>query len=117
MRRKEKVGVIGTVSSVNGTPIRLTEERWSHIVEHHPEVERFLEEILSTVSNPKNLYLLTKKQILAATNSYDKVETYGLAKNIVVHYREVTHDGFILTAFVISDKRLERRFRNWEKLK
>lgn len=117
MPRREKGGLIGIVSSVNGVPIRLTEERWSHIVEHHPEVEQFLEEILSTVSNPKNLYLLPKKQILAATNSYDKLETFGLARNIVVHYKEFMHDGFILTAFVISDNRLERRFRNWKKLK
>ncbi|MGH9909694.1 MAG: hypothetical protein ACRD32_03560 [Nitrososphaerales archaeon] len=117
MRRREKGGLIGTVFSVNGIPIRLTEERWSHIVEHHPEIEQFLDEILSTVSNPKNMYLLTKKQILAATNTYDKLETFGLAKNIAVHYREFAHDGFILTAFVISDKKLERRFRNWKRLK
>lgn len=106
-----------TIKSIKGIEIRLTKERWSHILEHHPEIEQFLDEILSTVSNPKNLYLHPKKQILAATNSYDKLETYGLAKNIAVHYREFTRDGFILTAFVISDERLERRFRNWKKLR
>lgn len=117
MRRKKEHGLIAITTSVNGVPIRLTEERWSHIIDHHPEVKQFLDEILSTISNPGHLYLFTKKYILAATNSYGKLQDYGLPTNIVVHYREFKDDGFILTAFVMSDKRLRRRFKNWKKLK
>lgn len=36
--------------SVNGVPIRLTEERLNHILRNHPEVEK--EKVLETLSNP-----------------------------------------------------------------
>ena len=33
----------------HGTLIHLTEERWAHIVEYHPELEDHYEEILATI--------------------------------------------------------------------
>ena len=39
-------------SSRNGVPIRLTEERWRHIVGQHPEMERQREKALETLSEP-----------------------------------------------------------------
>ncbi len=32
-----------------GNRITLTEERWRHIIEWHPELERFREEVLETI--------------------------------------------------------------------
>jgi hypothetical protein len=117
IRKKKEDGLVAITTSINRVQIRLTEERWSHIIDHHPEIERFLDEILFTVSNPRHLYLFAKKYILAATNSYSRLQDYGLPTNIVVHYKEFKDDGFILTAFVMSDERLGRRFKNWKKLK
>jgi hypothetical protein len=38
------------VYSRRGVPIRLTGERWQHILERHPEMAGFQEQVLETVS-------------------------------------------------------------------
>lgn len=38
--------------SRNGVPIRLTEERWFHIVENHDDVAGHYDDVLDTVENP-----------------------------------------------------------------
>lgn len=40
------------VHSQRGIPIRLTEERWRHIVHRHPEMEGERERVLETVADP-----------------------------------------------------------------
>ncbi len=40
------------VRSQNGVPIRLTEERWQHIVHRHPEMDDQRERVLETVAEP-----------------------------------------------------------------
>ena len=41
-----------TVSSRNGVPIRLTDERWQHIGTRHPEMTDQRERVLETVADP-----------------------------------------------------------------
>ena len=38
--------------SVNGVPIRLTSERWFHIVENHDDVAGHYDNVLAAVENP-----------------------------------------------------------------
>jgi len=38
--------------SRNGIPIRLTEERWFHIVENHDDLAGHYDDALDTVENP-----------------------------------------------------------------
>lgn len=38
--------------SVEGVPIRLTHERWFHIVESHDDVAGYYDEVLETIENP-----------------------------------------------------------------
>jgi len=38
--------------SRNGVPIRLTEERWFHIVENHDDLAGHYDDVLDTVENP-----------------------------------------------------------------
>lgn len=40
------------VRSRNGVPVRLTEERWQHIVHRHPEMNNQCERVLETVAEP-----------------------------------------------------------------
>ena len=42
-----------TVRSVNGVPVRLTGERWAHIVEAHDEMAGRINEVLETVAEPE----------------------------------------------------------------
>jgi len=112
--------IIATVLSLNRVPIRLTEERWLHIIRHHEELQPFQHEIIQTVSTPDALYLSPPsiKPNFAAVKTFSRLREAGLAENLVVHYREVSpSDGFILTALVMSNRRLARRFRRWQKLK
>jgi len=47
--------MIGTAVSKNGVPIRLTEERWFHIVENHDELAGLSNEILLTEEDPDSI--------------------------------------------------------------
>lgn len=40
------------VISKGGVPIRLTEERWFHIVENHDDLAGYYDEVLETVEDP-----------------------------------------------------------------
>jgi hypothetical protein len=52
--------ILGIVDSVNGVPIRLTDERWEHVLDSHPELASFRETILDAVENPD--YILTSSR-------------------------------------------------------
>lgn len=40
------------VNSKNNVPIRLTEERWFHIVENHDDLAGYYDEVLNTLEDP-----------------------------------------------------------------
>ncbi len=112
--------MIEIAESFNHATIRLTDERWSHIIEHHPELKQFKKEVLQTISDPDVLYFSPKhiKPNFAAVKLFRKLIETGLQGLLIVHYREISeHDGFILTAFPMSKKRLRRKFARWRKLK
>lgn len=92
-----------TVLSRNGVPIRLTEERWAHIMEEHGELAGLRTEVLRVVGDPERILEGGVEELLA-------VGSIELGKWLVVVYRETsTEDGFIITAF------LTRRFRSLER--
>lgn len=95
--------MITTVLSRNGVPIRLTDERWTHIMEEHGELAGLRAEVLHTVEDPERIVEGGAEELLA-------VRAVGPGKWLVVVYREVSSDdGFIITAF------LTRRFRSLDR--
>lgn len=115
-----EVNVIAEVQSINNVRVRLTEERWFHIVEYHGELGSFQPEIMMSVAEPDNVYFspVGVKPNFAAVKAFVRLVELGLAENLVVHYRESSQsNGFILTAFVMSGKRLNKRFGLWQKLR
>ena len=99
--------MIEKVISKNGAQIRLTDERWAHIIEEHCELAGMRPDVLETVSSPsriiegKNGELLAVKEILTG-------------KYLVVVYKEFENDGFIITAFITSKSgSLDRRNQLW----
>ena len=42
--------------SKNGVKIRLTAERWKHIIESHSEMAGYYFEVLDTIENPDAIY-------------------------------------------------------------
>lgn len=93
--------------SKNGISIRLTDERWTHITEEHAELQDLKSEVLTTIADPLRIFAGGDQERLA-------VRELELGKYIVVVYRELAHDGFVITAFLTRRMRsLERRRQLW----
>jgi hypothetical protein len=89
-----------TAISRNGITIRLTDERWSHIAQRHPEMADQLERVLETLTEPDMIQEGDFGELLAI-RFYS--QTPLTSKHLVVAYREVSpDDGFILTAYFTS---------------
>ena len=89
--------------SINNIVIRLTNERWQHILNAHIELENEVDAVLNTVSNPDYVIKGTEEELLAAIYKYEN-------KMLVVVYKEEKEDGFIITAYYTSkiDKLLKK---------
>ena len=95
------------ISAFTGLPIRLTTERWTHIIEEHPELENKDFEVLHTIEQPEKIYEGNNGELLA-------VREIEPGKFIVVVYKEDSPDGFVITAFYTRRIRpLERRKQLW----
>jgi len=84
------------VVSKGGIPIRLTDERWFHIVENHDDVAGYYDQVLDTVENPD--FILT-----GYGGALIAVRAMGRRKYLAVVYKETSrNDGFIITAYFTS---------------
>ncbi len=93
------------VLSLNSVPIRLTQERWRHILRRHPELQSQKEKVLETLSSPDAVHLGDFDTLLAAKHCS---RTPLTEKFLVVVYKELGRaDGFILTAYFTTE--LSRR--------
>jgi hypothetical protein len=99
-----------TVISKNNIPIRLTDERWLHIITGHPEMSNYRNEILETITEPDIIYAGSKGDLIAVSKQVE-----GTNKHIIVAYKEINDDGFIITAY-ISNKlnSLQKREIIWK---
>ena len=99
--------MFSVVLSKNGIPIRLTHERWAHIVEEHSELAGLRAEVLEVVVQPLKIVAGNGGELLALAES-------ERGKWLVVAYKEVEHDGFIITAFLTTrTASLDRREQIW----
>ncbi len=91
--------------SVNGVPIRLTDERWKHIKARHPEVQE-QNEIFEVLSSP-DLIQIGDFGGLMAIRKLNHLY-------FVVVYREISsEDGFVITAYLTE--RLKERTILWSR--
>lgn len=80
--------------SVNGVPIRLTEERWEHIVSNKPYMESYYERLLDAIEKPTCV-------LRGYAGSLVAILSVGRQRYLHVVYKEVSReDGFIITAFI-----------------
>lgn len=88
------------VRSVNSVPIRLTDERWTHIVETRDELSGRQEDVLRTIADPDVILAGHEGELKAARQ-------IGPQRQLIVVYRELgPSDGFIITAYETT-KRLK----------
>ena len=94
-----------TVHSINRAPIRLTAERWQHIVSNKPYMEAHYEDMLDAIENPTWILRGYAGSLVAVV---------PLARQRFLHtvYKETGRDdGFVITAFVARD--YNRRMIVW----
>jgi hypothetical protein len=97
------------VLSKRGILIRLTDERWAHITEEHCELAGLRLEVLETIANPSRILAGHRDELLA-------LREVSPGKHLVVVYRELENDGFVVTAFLTTrTKSLDRRVQVWPK--
>jgi len=95
------------VLSVEGVPIRLTTERWFHIVENHDDLAGHYDDVLETVENPDMILRGYRGSLIAARG-------YGRRRYLAVVYRQVSaEDGFIITAYFTS--KIDRKKAIWRR--
>jgi hypothetical protein len=98
-----------TAISINGVPIRLTEERWFHIVENHDEMAGHYDDVLSAIEAPDFVIEGYKEALVA-------LKTMARNKFMAVIYKETTkRDGFVITAFLTNKILIEKEVVLWEK--
>jgi hypothetical protein len=99
--------VTDTVISKHAVPIRLTDERWAHITEEHGELAGYRLDVLETVMEPLRILAGGAGELLA-------IREVEIGKYLVVVYREIIGDGFIITAFLTRRiNTLNRRQQLW----
>ena len=82
-----------------GKQVRLTKERWNHIIDRHPEIKPHLSKIKIAIQEPE----------IIIENPYNKNEKYyhkyfkGL-KNFLIVILE-TNKKFIITAFIARKRK------------
>jgi len=98
-----------SVYSKNSVPIRLTDERWAHITEEHCELAGLREDVLETITEPLRIGEGSYGELLA-------IREFREGIFLVVVYRELSNDGFVITAFLTKRiKSLNRRKQVWPK--
>lgn len=99
-----------TVYSVNNISIRLTDERWFHIVENHEDIAGYYFDVLETIANPTFVFEGDRDDFWA-------VKLISERKAILVIYKELKkqNDGFVITAFFTTKiQKLLRRKIIWK---
>ncbi len=82
-----------TAYSVNSVPIRLTTERWYHIVENHDDLAGHYDDVLQAIENPDLIIMGYKGSLIGVRGA-------GRGHYLCVVYRELSSDdGFVISAY------------------
>jgi hypothetical protein len=92
--------------SIRNVPIRLTHERWVHIVENHDDMAGYYEDVLAVIEDPEFVLRGHGGSLIAARG-------YGKRQYLMTVYRELSAaDGFVITAYFTS--KLDRKRITWK---
>jgi hypothetical protein len=100
------------IHSKNNVPVRLTIERWNHIISRHPELEGQKEHVVQTLTEPDQIQQGDFGELIAIR--FYKT-TPLTSKYLAIIYKEVMNsDGFVITAYYTA-KPSERRQTIWKR--
>lgn len=86
-------------ASRNGKPIRITDERWTHVVESHDYMAGNRDLVMETLEDPDFIVTGGKGELIVLRHYQ---VTSISEKHVVAVYREFENDGFLITAFMTS---------------
>lgn len=99
------------IRSNRGIPIKLSLERWKHIVKRHPEMKGEKDKLFETIANPDLIQQGDYGELLAIRFF---TKTLLTEKYMVVIYKEIDNEeGFVITAY-FTRKPLDRRLIIWK---
>jgi len=87
------------IADKTGRKIRLTQERWSHITQEHPEVVS-LEEVKDTLTSP--LKIKSSKYSPEDVNYYYRFDK-DKKKYLMVAVKYLNGDGFVITVYYLRN--------------
>lgn len=92
--------------------IRLSNERWIHITESHPEMGDYKNELIDTIQNPDEIFFSD------FTDQYIFVKNFKefITDNLFIYLKIQQQDTYVITAFPISNKRLSRLKKKWKQV-
>ncbi len=106
-RNRREPHTMDIAYSIARVPIRLTHERWFHIVENHDDMAGYYDDVLAVIEDPEFVLRGYGGALTAARG-------YGRNRYLMVIYKELAaDDGFVITAYFTS--KLARSRVTWKK--
>ncbi|MFW6134198.1 MAG: hypothetical protein ACOC5R_01320 [Elusimicrobiota bacterium] len=88
------------IKSKNNVPIRLTLERWEHIIKRHPEMKTLKEKTIEAISDPDMIQKGDFNSLVAIRSFKDLPFSVNY---LVVIYKETnSKDGFVITSYITN---------------
>ncbi|MGI0482342.1 hypothetical protein ACN4EE_16355 [Geminocystis sp. CENA526] len=104
---------IEIITSKNNISIRLTYKQLSHITEHHDYMAGYQDLVIETIANPDLIVKGWTDELIALKQNQKTVISQ---KCVVVVYKEMENDGFVITAFLTSSpEKIIKRGILWQK--
>ncbi|MBI2541856.1 hypothetical protein HYV80_04055 [Candidatus Woesearchaeota archaeon] len=89
------------VKDKSGRKIHLSDERWKHLNQEHPEVAPYLEDIKETLKNPVKITEYGLDENVRYYYKYFKERIS--AKYLLVIVKYLNEHGFIITAYFVRN--------------
>ncbi|MHB1681146.1 MAG: PBECR3 domain-containing polyvalent protein [bacterium] len=97
------------IKSKNGVNIRITEERWFHIIENHNDLAGYYDYVPECIETPDFI-------IKGYNNALIALKNFSGNKFLAVVYKEINeNDGFVITAYFTNKVKLEKEEILWKK--
>lgn len=97
--------------SFDGADFVISKRRWAHILDRHPELAAMKGLILDAALRPNEAFQDPRGSIHLV-----KPLEAGASDNLVLILRRVGVKDYLVTAYLMSDKRKKRRYRRFKKL-
>lgn len=99
------------VRSFDGADFIISKRRWAHIIDRHSELAAKKELILDAASYPDEAFQDPRGSIHLV-----KSLEAGASDYLVLILRKVNVKDYLVTAYLMSDKRKTRRYRKFKRL-